>query len=43
MPELTELTASEAAQQVRQCELSPVTLAECLLQHIDRLEPRVQA
>ena len=43
MPELTELTASEAAQQVRQRELSPVTLAECLLQHIDRLEPRVQA
>jgi aspartyl-tRNA(Asn)/glutamyl-tRNA(Gln) amidotransferase subunit A len=43
MPELTELTASEAAQQVRQRELSPVTLVESLLQHIDRLEPRLQA
>ena len=43
MPELTELTASEAAQQVRQRELSPVTLVESLLQQIDRLEPQVQA
>jgi Asp-tRNA(Asn)/Glu-tRNA(Gln) amidotransferase A subunit family amidase len=43
MPDLTELTASEAAQLVRQRELSPVTLVESLLQHIDRLEPRVQA
>src|ERR671924_754577 len=43
MPEVTELTAAEIAQQVRQRELSPVTLVESLLQHIDRLEPRVQA
>jgi Asp-tRNA(Asn)/Glu-tRNA(Gln) amidotransferase A subunit family amidase len=43
MPEVTALTASEIAQQVRQRELSPVTLVEFLLQHIDRLEPRVQA
>src|ERR671922_1044513 len=43
MPEVTELTAAEIAQQVRQRELSPVTLVESLLQHIDRLEPRLQA
>ena len=43
MPELPELTAFEVAQQVRQRELSPVTLVESLLQHIDRLEPRLQA
>ena len=43
MPELTDLTASEAAQLVRQRELSPVTLVEALLRHIERLEPRLQA
>src|ERR671924_1210836 len=43
MPEVTELTAAEIAQQVRQRELSPVTLVESLLQQIDRLEPKVQA
>jgi Asp-tRNA(Asn)/Glu-tRNA(Gln) amidotransferase A subunit family amidase len=43
MPELTELTVSEVAQLVRQGALSPVTLVESLLQHIERLEPRLQA
>jgi aspartyl-tRNA(Asn)/glutamyl-tRNA(Gln) amidotransferase subunit A len=43
MPELTELSASEAAHLVRQRQLSPVTLVEALLQQIERLEPRLQA
>ena len=43
MPELCELTASEAAQRIRQRDLSPVGLVEALLQQIDRLEPKVQA
>ncbi len=43
MPELHELTAYEAAQRIRQRELSPVALVEALLQHIDRLEPKVEA
>ncbi len=43
MPELHGLTAHEAAQRIRQRELSPVALVEALLQQIDRLEPKVQA
>ena len=43
MPALHELTAHEAAQHIRQRELSPVALVEALLQQIDRLEPQVQA
>ena len=43
MPELSELTATEAAQRIRQRDLSPVGLVEALLQQIDRLEPKVQA
>jgi Asp-tRNA(Asn)/Glu-tRNA(Gln) amidotransferase A subunit family amidase len=43
MPEVHELTAYDAAQRIRQRELSPVALVESLLQQIDRLEPKVQA
>jgi aspartyl-tRNA(Asn)/glutamyl-tRNA(Gln) amidotransferase subunit A len=43
MPELSELTASEAAQLIRQRDLSPVALVESLLQQIERLEPKVEA
>jgi aspartyl-tRNA(Asn)/glutamyl-tRNA(Gln) amidotransferase subunit A len=43
MPALHELTAHEAAQRIRQRELSPVALVEALLRQIDRLEPQVQA
>jgi Asp-tRNA(Asn)/Glu-tRNA(Gln) amidotransferase A subunit family amidase len=43
MAELYELTAFEAAQRIRQRDLSPVTLVESLLQHIDALEPKIQA
>jgi Asp-tRNA(Asn)/Glu-tRNA(Gln) amidotransferase A subunit family amidase len=43
MPELHELTAYDAAQRIRQRELSPVALVESLLQQIDRLEPKVEA
>jgi aspartyl-tRNA(Asn)/glutamyl-tRNA(Gln) amidotransferase subunit A len=43
MAELYELTAYEAAQRIRQRELSPVALVESLLQRIDALEAKVQA
>jgi Asp-tRNA(Asn)/Glu-tRNA(Gln) amidotransferase A subunit family amidase len=43
MAELYELTAFEAAQRIRQRDVSPVALVESLLQHIDALEPKVQA
>jgi aspartyl-tRNA(Asn)/glutamyl-tRNA(Gln) amidotransferase subunit A len=43
MPDAHDLTAYEAACLIRQRELSPVTLVESLLQHIDLLEPEVQA
>jgi aspartyl-tRNA(Asn)/glutamyl-tRNA(Gln) amidotransferase subunit A len=43
MPELHELTAYDAAQLIRQRELSPLALVESLLRQIDRLEPRVEA
>lgn len=43
MPELHELTVYEAAQRIRQRELSPVALIQALLQQIERLEPKVQA
>jgi aspartyl-tRNA(Asn)/glutamyl-tRNA(Gln) amidotransferase subunit A len=38
-----DLTAYDAARLIRQRELSPVTLVESLLRHIDRLEPEIQA
>ena len=38
-----DLTAYDAARLIRQRESSPVTLIESLLQHIDHLEPAVQA
>jgi aspartyl-tRNA(Asn)/glutamyl-tRNA(Gln) amidotransferase subunit A len=43
MPELSELTATEAALRIRQRDLSPTGLVEALLQQIDRIEPEVQA
>jgi aspartyl-tRNA(Asn)/glutamyl-tRNA(Gln) amidotransferase subunit A len=43
MPALSELTVTEAAQRIRQRDLSPVELVEALLQQIDRLEPMLQA
>jgi aspartyl-tRNA(Asn)/glutamyl-tRNA(Gln) amidotransferase subunit A len=43
MPELSDLTVTEAAQRIRQRDLSPVALVEALLQQIDRLEPKLQA
>jgi aspartyl-tRNA(Asn)/glutamyl-tRNA(Gln) amidotransferase subunit A len=43
MPELSELTATEAALRIRQRDLSPMGLVEALLQQIDRIEPEVQA
>jgi aspartyl-tRNA(Asn)/glutamyl-tRNA(Gln) amidotransferase subunit A len=43
MPEFHELTAYEAAQRIRQGELSPVALVEALLRQIDRLEPKIEA
>ena len=38
-----ELSAAEAARQVRSRQLSPVALVESLLTRIDRLEPRLKA
>jgi Asp-tRNA(Asn)/Glu-tRNA(Gln) amidotransferase A subunit family amidase len=38
-----DLSAAEAARQVRSRELSPVALVESLLSRIDRLEPRLKA
>jgi aspartyl-tRNA(Asn)/glutamyl-tRNA(Gln) amidotransferase subunit A len=43
MAELYELTAHEAAQRIRQRELSPVALVESFLQRIAALEPKIQA
>lgn len=43
MSEPYDLTAFDAAQLIRQRQLSPVTLVESLLQRIDRLEPQIQA
>ena len=41
--ELHELTAAQAAEQIRRRELSPVDLVQALLKRIDALEPRVLA
>ena len=38
-----ELTATEAARLIRRQELSAVELAQCLLERIDALEPRLKA
>ena len=43
MPELYNLTASEAATQIKQRQLSPVDLVESLLARIDALEPALKA
>ncbi len=43
MTEPYELTAIEAAQRIRERELSPVELTESILQRIDALEPRLKA
>ena len=41
MPEPYELTAAQAAQHIRDRQLSPVDLVESVLQRIDALEPRL--
>ena len=41
--ELHELTVTQAAEQIRRRELSPVELAEALLKRIDALEPQILA
>src|SRR5450756_108063 len=41
--ELYELTAAQAAEQIRRRELSPVELVEALLKRIDALEPDLLA
>ena len=43
MPEPFSLTVAEAAQQIRQGQLSPVTLAQSLLDRIDALDPELKA
>ena len=43
MSELHELTASQAADQIRRKELSPVELVRALLARIERLEPQLHA
>jgi aspartyl-tRNA(Asn)/glutamyl-tRNA(Gln) amidotransferase subunit A len=43
MPEPYDLTAFDAAQLIRQRQLSPVTLLKSLLRRIDRLEAKIQA
>ena len=43
MPELYDLTASEAGNQIKQRHLSPVDLVESLLARIDALEPALKA
>jgi Asp-tRNA(Asn)/Glu-tRNA(Gln) amidotransferase A subunit family amidase len=43
MPEMNELTAYDAAQRIRQRELSPVALVESMLRQIERLEPKLEA
>jgi aspartyl-tRNA(Asn)/glutamyl-tRNA(Gln) amidotransferase subunit A len=43
MPELFELSVAEASEKIRERELSPVDLAEALLNHIDQLEPSLKA
>ena len=43
MVEPFDLTVAQAADKIRHKELSPVALAESLLQRIDRLEPSLQA
>lgn len=43
MPELYELSLAEAANKIKSGELSPVDLAEALLNRIDQLEPSLKA
>ena len=43
MSQLYELTATEAAQRIRDRKLSPVELAESILHRIDDLEPQLKA
>lgn len=43
MSEPFHLTVAEAAQQIRQGELSPVSLAQSLLERIDALDPPLKA
>ena len=43
MPEPYELTATEAAQRIRDRQLSPVELTESILHRIDSLEPQLKA
>ena len=43
MPEPYELTAAQAAQQIRERQLSPVDLMESIFRRIDSLEPRLNA
>jgi Asp-tRNA(Asn)/Glu-tRNA(Gln) amidotransferase A subunit family amidase len=43
MPDPAELTVSEAAQQIRRQELSPLELADAVLSRIDRLDPILKA
>ena len=43
MSELFELSAAQAAQKIRDRELSPVDLAQALLDRIDQLEPSLKA
>ena len=43
MAELHELTATEAAEQIRSKNVSPVELVQALLARVDRLEPRLRA
>ena len=43
MPELHELGVAQAAQRIRDRQLSPVELMESLLSRIDALEPQLNA
>ena len=43
IPQLYNLTASEAATQIQQRQLSPLDLMESLLARIDALEPALKA
>ena len=43
MPEPYELTATEAAQRIRDRQISPVELTESILHRIDSLEPQLKA
>lgn len=43
MPELYELTATEAADAIRRRSISPLDLVDALLTRIERLDPRIRA